>query len=70
MKPAARAAPANESRAAWQVVAEVTGKTEAQCREIIKTWVKNGVLEAYSYESPTARRDMQGLNVNPDKRPK
>jgi hypothetical protein len=62
--------PSAKTRAAWQVVAEVTSKTEAQCREIIKTWVKNGVLEAYSYESPTARRTMQGLKVNHDERPK
>ena len=38
-------APNATDRAAWKVVLEhAPDKTETQAREIIKTWVKNGVL--------------------------
>jgi AAA domain len=38
-------APSGKERAAWKVILEFApNKSEAQAREIIKTWVKNGVL--------------------------
>lgn len=62
--------PAAKSRAAWKVVQRhALEKTEKQCREVIATWVKNGVLEAQEYWSQKDRKFVQGLNVNPLKRP-
>jgi DNA polymerase bacteriophage-type len=58
------AAPNAKARAAWQVVVEVLpSKTEGQAREVIKTWVKNGVLESYEYDSPKERKTVAGLRV-------
>jgi hypothetical protein len=57
-------------RAAWKVVLEnTTGKTEAQAKEIIKTWVAKGVLERRGYSDPVDRKDRTGLYLNPEKRP-
>jgi hypothetical protein len=51
-------------RAAWRVVQRFApGKSEAQCREIIRTWVNNGVLEYFKYKSPTHRTTTRGLRV-------
>ena len=59
-----------EDRAAWKVVVdEMPEKTEAQAREIIKTWVKNGLLERKKYEDPVQRREQSGLFVCSAKRP-
>jgi hypothetical protein len=63
-------APNAADRAAWKVVQEhAPGKTEGQAREIIKTWVKNGVLEGRSYDNPATRKSVNGLWVDPQKRP-
>jgi hypothetical protein len=43
--------------------------SEPQTREVIKTWIKNGVLRRETYHDETARKDRQGLRVNPEKRP-
>jgi hypothetical protein len=57
-------------RAAWKVVLEhVPDKTEVQAREIIKTWIKNGVLVPYDYENPTTRKTVKGLRLDTTKRP-
>jgi hypothetical protein len=57
-------------RIAWKVVTEhAPQKTEAQAREIIKTWVKNGVLEHEDYTNPITRHEVKGLKVNAAKRP-
>jgi hypothetical protein len=58
-------------RAAWKVVLEntTTKKTEAQAKEIIHTWVKNGVLERKDYRDPSDRKERVGLFLNPEKRP-
>ncbi len=59
-----------KERAAWRVVIKhVPTKTKAQGREIIRVWVKNGVLEAYSYSNPVTRHDNTGLRVDDAKRP-
>ena len=44
-------------------------KTEGQAREIIKTWVKNGVLVRRDYENPKTRKAVKGLFVDASKRP-
>jgi hypothetical protein len=63
------ASKANE-RAAWKVVQKhAPNKNETQAREIIKTWVKNGVLIGYDYENPVTRKSVRGLRVDPGKRP-
>jgi AAA domain len=43
--------------------------SEPQTREVIKTWIKNGVLRRETYRDETVRKDRQGLRVNPAKRP-
>jgi hypothetical protein len=59
-----------KDRAAWKVVqAHAPNKTQAQCREIIKTWVKNEVLEDVEYDNPVTRKPVKGLTVNAAKRP-
>ena len=59
-----------KERAARKVVQRFAPhKTEAQAREIIKTWVKNGVLIGYDYENPVTRKSVRGLRVDPGKRP-
>jgi hypothetical protein len=56
--------------AAWRVVAKhAPGKTEAQAREIIKVWVKNGVLENREYDNPASRKPAKGLYLDATKRP-
>jgi hypothetical protein len=57
-------------RAAWPVVQRhCPGKTEPQCREIVRAWVKNGVLEKKPYDDPVARKSLIGLHLNTAKRP-
>jgi hypothetical protein len=55
-------------RAAWLVVVEITGKTEAQAREIIRTWLKDGLIAAREYENQQDRKKAKGLYVDPIKR--
>jgi AAA domain len=63
-------APRADDRAAWRVVVDhAPTKTEGQAREVIKTWVKNGVLVRYEYANPTTRKPVKGLRVIPAKRP-
>jgi RecA-family ATPase len=63
-------APSAKERAAWRVVVKhAPHKTEAQAREMIRTWVQNGVLEVYSYPNPVNRHEASGLRVDDEKRP-
>jgi hypothetical protein len=63
------AGPAIE-RAAWRVIEKhCPGKTEGQYREMIRTWVRNGVLYREPYDDPIARKSRSGLRLNPAKRP-
>ena len=63
-------APRATDRAAWHIVTKhAPSKTEADARRIIKTWVKNGVLTAETYENPATRKDVKGLRVENAKRP-
>ena len=58
------------TRAAWQVIRKhVPDKSEMQAREVIKTWVKTGLLEPFDYENPKARKQEKGLRVNSVRRP-
>jgi hypothetical protein len=56
-------------RAAWRVVTKHIERNEAQAREIIKTWLKNGVLKIVDYYDEAERKDRKGLRVEPSKRP-
>jgi hypothetical protein len=63
-------APNAKDRAAWAVVQRhCPSKTEAQCREIIRTWVRNGVLYNKDYSDPIKREDCMGLYLDATKRP-
>jgi hypothetical protein len=60
----------SDERAAWRVVTNLAPtKTEGQARDIIRTWVKNGVLIRRDYENPKTRKDAIGLYVDQTKRP-
>jgi DNA polymerase I-like protein with 3'-5' exonuclease and polymerase domains len=59
-----------KGREAWQVVQKhCPGKPEAQCREMIRQWIKAGVLVEKDYDDPTARKPRKGLFLDPGKRP-
>jgi hypothetical protein len=61
---------AAKNRAAWPIVKKhCTEKTDAQCREIIRTWVTNGVLKEREYDDPARREKCLGLYVNTSKQP-
>jgi hypothetical protein len=63
-------APNAGSRAAWKVIVEhAPRKPEAAAREIIKTWVKNGVLIREEYDNPATRKVAKGFRVDQSKRP-
>jgi hypothetical protein len=63
-------APNAKTAAAWKVVTEhAPAKTDAQAREIIKTWVKTGLLIRHDYDNPATRKPATGLRVDPTKRP-
>jgi AAA domain len=57
-------------RAAWKVVVEhAPDKSEVQAREVIKTWIKNGVLTVEDYDNPVTRKPAKGLHLDTTKRP-
>jgi len=57
-------------RAAWKVVQKYCPtKTEAQCREMIREWIKAGVLFEAKYHDPVSRKEEWGLFVDRNKRP-
>jgi hypothetical protein len=63
-------APAASGRAAWPIIQRhCPHKSEAQCRDIIKTWVRNGLLFNENYEDPIERKPRKGLRVDNSKRP-
>jgi hypothetical protein len=63
-------APRAATRAVWPVIHKhCPDRTEAQCREIIRTWVSNGVLYEAEYDDPVDRKPRQGLRLDPAKRP-
>jgi hypothetical protein len=57
-------------RAAWRVVQKhCANRTEGQCREIIRVWVKNGVLLDEKYDDPVERKERNGYRLDTTKRP-
>jgi hypothetical protein len=57
-------------RSAWPIVQRhCPDRTEPQCREIIRTWTKNGVLVSQDYDDPIERKPRKGLSVCDAKRP-
>src|SRR5262249_55297201 len=63
-------APRTTDRSAWKVViANAPHKSETQAREVITTWIKNGVLMLKEYENPQTRKTVNGLHVDNTKRP-
>jgi hypothetical protein len=63
-------ATAGPAKTAWRVLAKhCPNHTEAQCKEIIGIWIRNGVLYREAYEDPTDRKTRQGLRLDPAKRP-
>jgi hypothetical protein len=59
-----------KERAAWKKVQDYCPfKGEGQCREIIKTWVKNGLLVSREYDDQITRKSALGLFVDETKRP-
>lgn len=63
-------APRAKDRAAWKVVQKhCPDKTESQCREIIRTWCKSGLLIEREYEDKKERKTVKGLHVDNTKRP-
>ncbi len=61
--------PKATDRAAWRIVAKHVDRTEPQARQIIKEWVKNGLLYPCTFFEEGQRKDRQGLRVNATKRP-
>jgi hypothetical protein len=58
------------ARHAWHIVQKhCPSKPEAPCREIIRAWIKNELLEVREYDDPTRREKVKGLFVNAAKRP-
>lgn len=61
---------AAEDRAAWKVVTRhVPALNEQQARDIISTYLKNGVLAHRKYYDPKDRKERQGLYLNEARRP-
>jgi hypothetical protein len=61
---------AARDRAAWKVVLQhAPDKTEKQAREIVRTWIKTGLLTIEEYVDPARREPTKGLKVNNAKRP-
>jgi hypothetical protein len=59
-----------KGREAWQIVAEYCpGKPESACREMIKAWIKAGVLFRDEYKDPTRGDTEKGLFVDHKRRP-
>jgi AAA domain/Bifunctional DNA primase/polymerase, N-terminal len=64
------AATAAKARKSWCVVQKhCPDRSESQCREIIKAWVRNGVLYHESYDDPIERKKRIGLRLDQTKRP-
>ena len=64
------AAPNATTRAAWCVICKFAPqKTEPQAREIIRTWIRNGLLIEFEYDNPVSRKSATGLRVDNTKRP-
>jgi hypothetical protein len=64
------ASAAKGERAAWSLIQRhAAERTEPQCREIIRTWIRNGVLLEQEYDDPIDRKPRKGLTLCNEKRP-
>ena len=64
------AGPKASTRAAWSVICKFAPqKSEAQAREMIRVWIKNGLLVERDYDNPATRKPAKGLHVDDAKRP-
>ncbi|MBR0936696.1 AAA family ATPase [Bradyrhizobium jicamae] len=62
--------PNTTTRAAWRVVQQhCPGRTESQCRDIVRTWARNGLLVSEEYDDPIDRKPRKGFRVIAAKRP-
>jgi len=61
--------PRATDRAAWRVVTKHADRTEPQARQIIKEWLKTGLLYHCPFRNEKQRKEQQGLRVNATKRP-
>jgi hypothetical protein len=60
-----------DAREAWNVVIKhAPQKTEAQAKEMIKTWVRMEVLVSRPYTNPKTRKEVFGLHLDSKMRPK
>jgi hypothetical protein len=58
------------NRAAWRAVQKrYPGKSEVQCRDMVRTWLRNGVLLEEPYHDPVEQKERIGLRVVASKRP-
>jgi AAA domain len=58
------AAQAGDDRTAWRVVqAKVPSFSDQQCKTVIATWIKSGILEKGEYQDPILRKPRAGLSV-------
>lgn len=58
------------NRAAWKVIQDsYADKSEAQCREMVRCWLRTGLLFREQYDDPVERKKRSGLRVNAAKRP-
>jgi hypothetical protein len=63
-------APNAVDRAAWRVVIKhAPAKSEADARQIIKAWVRSGLLVPHEYDNPVTRKPVKGFRVDNAKRP-
>jgi hypothetical protein len=63
-------APNAIERAAWRVIERhCPSKSEAAARQIIKAWLKSGLLIKKTYENKATRKPVIGLWIDQEKRP-
>ena len=59
-----------DKRAAWKVIQKrCPDKTQGQAREMLKIWIKGGVLYEANYDDPIERKERSGLRLDTTKRP-
>ena len=57
-------------RAAWKVIVKhAPQKPEAEAKQIVKAWLKTGLLYPVEYDNPATRKPVKGLSVDNSKRP-
>lgn len=57
------------SRWCGQVLTDVCGMSEPSAAQLVRAWIKNGLLKETKYHHPELRRDVPGVVVNNALRP-